>query len=49
MELSGVKKINVKAIIVRANGSQEDFGIVSSWESSSDTTLGKIKKLFKKK
>jgi hypothetical protein len=35
LEQSAVKKITVKAIILRANGSQEDLGKISSWESSS--------------
>jgi len=26
-----VKSIEVKAVIVRVNGSQEDLGIISSW------------------
>lgn len=43
MELSGVKKIDVQAIIIRADGSQEDLGIVSSWESNSNKNTFKNK------
>jgi len=49
MELPGVKEVSVRAIIIRADGSQEDLGRVASWESSSDTTLDKVKRLFKRK
>jgi hypothetical protein len=41
---AGVKKINVKAIIIRANGSQEDQGIISSWESCSDERAESVEK-----
>jgi hypothetical protein len=51
MDLSGVKKIDVKATIIRADGSQEDLGIVSSWESNPNkgSLVESINKLFKRK
>jgi hypothetical protein len=36
MELKGVKKISVQATIIRADGSQEDLGMISSWELGSN-------------
>jgi hypothetical protein len=51
MEISGVKKVDVRAVIIRADGSQEDQGTIASWESSSSSSslIESVKNIFRRK